>query len=311
MKREINPKVYIVGFILLILITLLAIGGASSGMSGSSNSNSNGIKEYRSIDELIDNTGFKLSMPNFVYNYTGDIIKISSVMGQIVEIDTNDFVYKASPLVSYNADILGMYENANKDYMYTVENNKDGVVFLRYRLGYPEYEHCTLINWCTSETTHGVIIGKEMNENEILELFDIQKETLRETSTEEILALESGNITSNKTTETTETNLQYQRYEIGNKFSIELPIFESNVSMIDSEGVCIVYLDKMMILAIIYNDYDIDNNTFDGQSELKIDNNVTIKYRDKNPFSKEHIDYNTYNLFLENINHIKESIIYL
>jgi len=267
-------------------------------------------KLYSSIDELIQHTGFKLSIPNFVYNYNGKILNISSTMGQIVEIDTKDFVYKASPLVSYNADILGMYDHTEEDHMYTIKNNADGIKFFRYRLNYPNYEHCTIVNWCTSKTTHGVIIGKVMNVDELLKTFNIDKESMKETSKKEIYELENSGVSPDSEDEAVTNNIKYKRYDVGNKFSIELPEFNSSVNIIDENGLFMFYLDKKLVLVIIYNDYDIDTNSFSGQSELKLADGVVMRYRSKNPFDKSHVDYSNYNNFIKTIDYIKETIIY-
>lgn len=308
-KHKHSSRVYIVGAILLALITMLAIVGASSGMIGSSN-HSQDIEKYSSIDELIQHTDFKLSIPNFVYNYRGKIFNISSTMGQIVEMDTNNFVYKASPLVSYNADILGLYEHTDNDHMYTIKNNADDIKFFRYRLNYPNYEHCTIVNWCTSKTTQGIIIGKVMNPEEIIKTFNIDKESMKETSQKEIYELENSVVSSDIKGEKVTNNLIYKRYNVGNKFSIELPEFNSSVNVIDEDGLFMFYLDKKLVLVIIYNDYDIDTNSFSGQSELKLADGVVMRYRSKNPFDKSHVDYVNYNNFIKTIDYIKGTIIY-
>lgn len=301
-----KTKIYIILAILLVLITLLSINGATSGMTGSSNSS--GIKNYKSIDDMLNNIGFEVSVPNIVYNYSGEYIKIASTMGQIIEISSNDFSFKASPLVSYNVDILGMYDDCEEDKKYTVSKKDSKIKFFRYRLGYKGYEHCTIIDWCSDTTTYGLLIGKILTRSEILELAELTEEDLTETNTEEILALESENKYNKK--EELDTELEYKTYEIGNKFSIDLPVFTSDVNVIDEDGIAKFYIDKILAFVIIYNDYDIDSNTFSGQSETLLNDGIILKYRSDNPFDQSHIDYDNYNNFIKTIDSIKQTIVF-
>ena len=306
-KRKVGTRVFVIGAVLLILITLLTISGATSGMTGSSNSSYDGIKEYRSIKELVENTPFSVNMPNFVYEYDGKIINATSTMGQVIEVDTGNFVFKASQLISYNADILGMYEDTEKDYMYTVDNNDSGIKFIRYRLEYPDYEHCTIINWCTDTSTQGLIFGNILTEDEILDIFGIDKEQLHETSREEIAATEGNEIDTVE--ETAETDIEYDKYTLGNKVTVEIPKFASSINVIDENGIAMFYVDKVLTFVIIYNDYDIQTDAFSGQEEVELTNGVVLKYRAENPFDHNHIDYDNYENFLGNIEHIKQTII--
>lgn len=307
MKKVGNKtKIYIIFAILLVLITLLSINGATSGMTGSSNSS--GIKSYKSIDDMLDNTGFDVSIPNIVYNYSGEYIKIASTMGQVIEISSKDFSFKASPLVSYNVDILGMYDDCKEDKKYTVDKKDSRIKFFRYRLGYPGYEHCTIIDWCSDTTTYGLLIGKVLTRSEILELAELTEEELTETTTEEILALESENEYFKK--DELNIEFEYKTYEIGNKFSIDLPIFASEINIIDEDGIARFYIDKILAFVIIYNDYDIDSNAFSGQSETLLTDGIILKYRSDNPFDQSHIDYDNYNNFIKTIDSIKQTIVF-
>lgn len=312
MKNEkgTSAKLYVIALILFVLITLLAIGGATGGITGSSNSNVEGTKSYSSISDLIEHTTFSMYIPNEIYNYNGKIINAQSFIGQVIEIDTEDFVFKASsPIASYNADILGLYDNTKDDYMFFVNSENTPIKFIRYRLNYPSYEHCTIIDWCTDETTHGLIAGSIMSENDVLALFGIDKASLTETNQSEIVKLENGESTLSDN-DIDISNIEYDTYTIGDIFTVDIPKFTSGVNVLDENGVAKFYVDKKLVFVIIYNDYDIETDAFSGQSEKVLADGIVLKYKSENPFDQGHVDYENYNRFLKTIDNIKETIVF-
>lgn len=305
-----SAKLYVIALILFVLITLLAIGGATGGMTGSPNSNVEGAKSYNSIDDLIRHTEFSMYIPNEIYNYNGKVINTQSLMGQVIEVDTEDFIFKASsPIVSYNADILGLYDYTKDDYMFFVDSESNPIKFIRYRLNYPSYEHCTIIDWCTDETTHGLIMGSIMSENDVLALFGIDKVSLTETNQSEIVKLENGESTLSDN-DIDVSNIEYDTYTIGDMFTVDIPKFTSGVNVLDENGVAKFYVDKKLVFVIIYNDYDIETDAFSGQSEKVLADGIVLKYKSENPFDQGHVDYENYNRFIKTIDNIKETIVF-
>ena len=70
------------------------------------------------------------------------------------------------------------------------------------------------------------------------------------------------------------------------------------------------FIYKILAFVIIYNDYDIDSDTFSGQSETLLNDGIILKYRSNNPFDQSHIDYDNYNNFIKTIDSIKQTIVF-
>lgn len=309
-NKKVGKKVYVISMVITMLIAFLAITGTMNGMS-MQETNNKGISEYKSIQDLINHTSYPICIPNFIYEYNSSELSIKDTIGQIAEIECNDFAFKASPLISYNVDVLGLYEKAEVDNMYTVSENENGIVFFRYRALYPEYEHCTIIDWCTTETTHGLLLGQELTEDEVLELFGIDNAKLTETSVKEILKQEGYINDGDELHVDTDISqdIIWEKHDIEDKYTIQLPKFTSQLTTLNDEGAIIYYLDKTMVFVIIYNDYDIDSNAFGGQSEEKLTDGLVLRYRTDNPFDKGTNSYDDYDKFINTISHIKETLI--
>lgn len=292
MMKKSSIKVWIIGIILIVLLLMLSTKGMKDGIS--LNTNNNGISSLTSLSKL-QKSYPDIEIPNFILDYEGEL-HIENIMGQLIQITSDDFAFKVTTFVDNNADPLGLYEEAGTDNKYNVNSSETNINFFRYRIDYEEYKNCTIINWCTEDRAYGVLIGKKLTEDGALELIDINKESLyAEQEKQEEIDTESSD---------TET------YIIGNMFSIDLPKFKSDISMLDNNGTTSFYINKKLIFVILYNDYDIDSDAFSGQSELVVDNNIVIKYLSDNPFEVDTLAYNDYNTFVSTINNIKDSIVY-
>jgi hypothetical protein len=296
MKRDNKRKAVIIVIATLIVICgLLALIGYSSGINGESSNNKN-IKTYdsSSIDKAVSSFSFKIDIPDIVRQEQD--LEIRNIMGQIIEIGDENLVFKAASFVDNNADPLGLYDEAEIQNEYNVVSDNTDITFFKFRLNYEDYENCTLINWCTNETAYGLMLGYVITEDEALNILGIDREWLTDISIEEV--------EEEVTTENTD------EYNLNNKLSIQLPEFSSEIQQIDMDGYTIFYMDKTMVFVVIYNDYDIDNDAFSGQSEYVVDNKTVIKYLSENPFDQGTNAYNDYDLFIGTIDNIAQTIIY-
>lgn len=300
MKNKLSIKIYIIAFILCSMVCLLFIGSFKSGMCIQSN---NGIRKYNSLTDLMNKTSLNIELPNYVVQQSKEEdLTIESIMGQVVQIYGSSFAFKAATFVNNNADPLGLYEKAETDSKYSVETteneNKNSIKFFRYRLGYEEYSHCTLINWCTDETAYGLMISNIITEDEAIEIIGIEKERL----TEYIEKTE-------QESESTENKVSLgNEYTISDNFKVTLPKFNSELNMVETENSTLFYIEDKLVFVFVYGE---DDGAFNGQSERKIINGLVLKYLSDNPFNNESDGFNDYNLFIDTIDDIIDSIVYI
>lgn len=273
--------------IIVILAAMLSLG-LYFVMQGGKPKTNTFVKYYDSLEDAEKTLSFEPDIPEYVRNH--DELQIRVNMGQILELGGSTFVFKAASYVDVNADPLGLYEKADTDNKYTVENSNTNIDYFRYRQGYSGYETCTIINWCTDEVAYGMLINGNKSVDETLEIIGLTKDELRDIE-EEI---------SDNTKSITNTN----EYNLDNKYIINLPEFKSDVTQIDNNGYTAFYFNKKLVFVVLYNDLDIDTKAFDGQSEAIIGNGIVIKYLTENPFETSDDAYYDYNNFINTIDNI-------
>lgn len=272
--------------IIVILAVMLSLGLYFVTQGGKPKTNTS-IKYYDSLEDAEKTLSFEPDIPEYVKNH--DELQIRVNMGQILELGESTFVFKAASYVDVNADPLGLYEKADTDNKYIVENSNTNISYFRYRQGYSGYETCTIINWCTADVAYGMLINGNKSIDETLEIIGLTKDKLRDI--DEI---------SDNTKSITNTN----EYSLDNKYIIKLPEFKSDVTQIDNNGYTAFYFNKKLVFVVLYNDLDIDTKAFDGQSEAIIGNGIVIKYLTENPFKTSDDAYYDYNNFINTIDNI-------
>lgn len=277
-----------------ILLVVLVITGLAlfliimRGLSGGFNSDNSGkgIETYDSIEEMLKDTNMKPNIPEFMYT---DKVQAQVTLNKIIEINNGDAVLKIAYFVGENADPLGLYEHSENVEKYFFSANETGIPEVIIRTGYSEYPECTLVNWWDSTYTYGLMLEGDYTLDDVLALLNIDKEYLS---------------ISDSVEEDTDT----VNYRLGDKFSVKLPKFGSEVAFQDFDGYTSIYFDKTLCAIFVYNDYDVDNNTFDGQKELKINDSLYLYYREDNPFDSNSEAFIDYNKFLNTIDGISENI---
>lgn len=277
----------------ILLIVLVVTGLALfliivRGLSGGFNSDNSGkgIETYSSIEEMLKDTSMKPNIPEFMYT---DKVQVQVTLNKIIEINSGNAVLKIAYFVGKNADPLGLYEHSENVEKYFFSDNETGIPELIIRTGYSEYPGCTLVNWWDNTYTYGLMLDGEYTLDDVLTLLNIDKEYL--------------SIGDNAEEDTDTVN-----YRLGDKFSVELPKFGNEVTFQDLDGYTSLYFDKTLCAIFVYNDYDVDNNTFDGQKELKISDSLYLYYREDNPFNDDSEAFVDYNKFLSTIDGISETV---
>ena len=304
---------------LMLVVAIVGVIAMSMSHSGKLNIavNKSDESSYKNIQELNSNYGNKLNLPKAVFSDKD--LKITTSAGQFVQIVGSNYVIKFGPFVANKADPLGFYnENGEPEteVQYNVKNPNSSITYLRYRLGYPEYTNCTIINWCDSDYSYGVLVGSIMSEEEILVEFGLTKSDLDEyidtanTMTEPVENTTDKNEDSEPTTiEEPQATTQSKLYgTLTNHLKLDLPDFKSELKTIELDGETIFRIEDTVVFVIVYEDASDD---FKGEAEKQLENGLVIRYKEDNPFILGSTAYNDYKLFLDTIDDIADSIQYI
>lgn len=294
MNKKLQAKLSIIFILLALLSCLIFLTKNQNGVIV----RHNGIKTYNSIDELLKNSSMEIEIPDYIMKNSNSETTIKSTMGQLIEIANKGFVLKITTFIDYNADPLGLYENCGIDNKYNVESNNTLIDFVRYRVGYGQYPHCTIINWKNNNTAYGLMLADKLAEDEALKILNINKADCTEYIENE-----------NSTVEDIEENTV--KYTLGDKISLELPEITSSVSNTDNGSSSLFFIDDKLILMIVYNNIEMMNEVEDNQNEVIVDENIRIRYLKENPFKIESNAYNDYETIINNMGSIIKSIQYL
>ena len=267
-----------------VFIILLEIGAFRI------NKTTNNIVKYTSVSEAIDSVKFEVTVPDFVLDVKNTECRV--VNGVFFEIGSEEIVFKASEFIDYNADPLALYNISEVDEKYTVKEST--IHYFRYRIGYENMGNCTIVNWVQGDTSYGLILNSIYKKDELFNMLGINK----------------NNIMNYEESLETEQCIEYDTILIGNKFTINIPTFKTSFKTVDLDGYTICYLDNTKVFVLIYDDYNIDSNTFGGQSEVTIDSGVILRYLSENPFDIDTMAYIDYNTFICTIDNIIDSIEY-
>ena len=282
---------------LIAVISYIAFMGALKDGVTLNSDNKNGVNNIESIEELQDKVYFTLDIPSFVAE-TDEELNIKVIAGQVVSINTTYFVLKASSFVDVKADILGLYEESEIDETYDV-NNSD-IIYFEYRQGYKDYPNCTIINWCTNETSYGLMIEDDISLDKALE----------------IIGVDSDNISTYiKTNIENESTVSYNtddfiEYIIDDQLLIKLPQFKGNVTHIDTAGVSAFFSGDTLLFLVVYNEKDIQEGTYSEQSVIDVSDDIKIYYNSNNTYDQGSDAYDDYELMLLTIDDIGKTIVY-
>lgn len=279
----------------IAIISYIAFMGAMKDGITLNSGTKDSIDNVESIGELKDTVSFELNIPSYVTETT-DELNIKTIAGQIVSINTTKFVFRASSFVNVKADVLGLYEKANTDETYSVNNSN--IIYFKYRQGYIEYPNCTIINWCTNKTSYGLMIEDSITFDESLKIIGISRDNLSKyiDTDEEATAKEDNNITV--------------EYTIDDQLSIKIPEFKGNITNMDTGGVTAFYSNDTLLFLVVYNKKDIQEGTYSEQSVVGVSDNIKIYYSPDNPCEKNSDAYSDYELMLSTIEDIGKTVRY-
>lgn len=286
--------VFSVTVIILISLCCMSIYAFRAGYIGKVSESK--IKEYDSINEMLNGTNRNIIIPDFLLEETNVMVK--DTMGMVVEIGNDRLVLKIANYVADEADILGLYEKCNVDNFYEIENGPYSIVSFRYRTGHPDYTNCTLINWHSGQYTYGLMLGDVYTEDQVFELFTITKDMISSKIKDD---------TTNKEEETSEIVMHTFNYD---NITFDLPVKEQEVTINFIDNEITISLDAKVCL-IITDKYSADKyNSIEQIEFVKRKDGVCLYYRNENPFDNNTTSYINYNKILLTIDDITSSIKY-
>ncbi len=295
-KKSSHIGVWLMVAIIAIISYIAFTGALKDGVTLNKDSN-NSINNVENLDELQNKVSFNINIPAFVTE-SNEELNISVIAGQVVSINTTYFVLKASPFVDVKADILGLYDEASADESYSVDNSE--ITYFRYRQHYTEYPSCTILNWCTDETTYGLMIEDDVTLDNALQIIGIEKDKLS-----------NYNDDNNTKQNTVSNNVDdFVEYTIDNKLTVKLPEFIGNVTHVDTNGVSAFFSGDTLLFLVVYNEKDIQEGTYSEQSVIDVSNDIKIYYDSNNAYDPDSDAYKDYELMLSTIDDIGTTIVY-
>lgn len=180
-KKSKHGGMRVVTLVIIVVSLVLFVQAFKNGLGLSSSQK--GIREYNSTDGLLSDNDWIGYIPDIVKNDTN--LKIKVTMGQFVEIDGDNTVFKAGPYVTKKSDILALYENSEFDKGAKVKN-KDYIDSIRLRTGYKKLEHCSIVNWYHNNYQFGLIVNGSKTPGEMIKLLGLEKSDLELKSTKPV-----------------------------------------------------------------------------------------------------------------------------
>lgn len=294
-KKSTHLGVWLVAVILAATGYIAFIHAYKDGITITENNDKdNGTITYESIEDMQKAVGFNVEVPIYVADSTEDT-KITVFHNQIVTISGETFAFKASPLVDVDADVLGLYEDSDIDYKYTVKDSD--IVYYRYRQQYKEYPSCTILNWVSNDVMYGLMVEKDISETIAEIMLGIDGKTLEVYSN---VASGSENVDFSDN----EYNFELVRGTI----SMSLPSFSGKIKVDDFDSYAVVYSGDTMLFMVSFEGTDVVEDATVNIEDIHIREGVDILYYGENMYDHDTDAYNDYDIMLSTIYDISKTI---
>lgn len=243
---------------------------------------SNGQIIYSSIEDLNKNFYVTVYMPEDLLNSEGLTYEVYN--NQVASIYNSDFVLKATAVLDENADVLGLYGASTTEKFFRNSEAESGeIISVRYRTGYEQYPHCTLLNYCTDTVSYGLMVEETMTVEEAFTLLGISQEEYKIIQDDENIEEETGKV--------------WFSSEMGDKYiRFALPDDEVDTTMGTTFYNDVEYVVTDVMLTLRIQDETIlmfvASDSIDGQAlpengvREELDNGLTLVYRTDNPFEE-------------------------
>lgn len=329
-ERKKHPILFAIMLVLFIVAVIFWIWTKNGGPKINKVTGEKTVN-YSSISDMI--SGDEVKLPSIV-DVLNDDVKCTRTGNtyQILE-SSGKYLLRFTESGQYYFAIDPFeLEGANQDEKNFVENNSNGIRYVRYRNGCLNFENCTAINWDDTKYTYSIIIGTKLDKNKALEVIGVKTEELREfvkphfagedvenngntyeltepnkenelgTVTTEIntseavttsvtttldtseIPTETTESTSEKSSDTSNENLDSNITDFenkANKVSIDFPNTSTEIVSVAYPGAVMYSMGGKIIVAVVY---DKSSDIFSESNEIKIKNNMVVRYLSENPF---------------------------
>lgn len=311
--------------VISVLIAGLMISAYKSGFG--MKSESNGAKFYDSIDELISDTSFPLTIPSYISNQQE--LTIGSILGQLVEISNDEVLLHASVWVDDLADPLGIYgadKESLQEYVVEHSNNAD-IHYVNTKSLHDGNDTYTLIHWCSYETSYGLKIRGELSAEEAFNLIEVpyskasllsndDRRGLKERGGQSGQSEQLAGASEDSTEHTEEADGSEDKSDDGSflvegvwyRYRVYLP--KNKVSIQTNEQADLYYLNDKLILVVAYDGNDIYKEAYyknsDVQTRVFDEDGITFIFITENPFDGDGTaDFEN---FINNVDRMKDSV---
>ena len=168
MKQPKGFRIYLILAVIIVLMALTIGRGIKTGgtMRGT---NTSAIRQFASINKLVEETNFKFNVPHDIVNNKQEIYH--NISNRMVHIEGKDYIFKAAPFIDERLDI-----GANRNQFIldnTYELSEDSYIeYLRIRGD--ASENIRVLNWKHGNTAYYLEIKKEVELEQALKLIDIR-----------------------------------------------------------------------------------------------------------------------------------------
>lgn len=281
---------------ILVIIMFMGVFGLAYYNKASMN---NPMSQYSSLLDLQRSVNFDFMVPEMVAK--SNDAKMYSYLGQIVEVVTNEFTFRAGKTVGENADISGEYKTFDIDKKYTANQSDLGTINARYRT---DNKIC-IINMSVSGMDYSIKFNSYKDERDAFESFGINFDALIEdkhTDSTEVDSTIGSDQTLTDSTIEDKNDVKFIKIENGD-LGIEFFIADTvnSISQVYSNNELAILLDNKLVFVVEYYPDGNSSIEYNGYSVYKPDNNFVIRYAVKNPFEQGSDLYNDYYTIIENI----------
>lgn len=287
--------------VMLVLAAILFGLQYKNGFNGASTTNP--MSSYDSIADLQRSVNFEFQIPAIVSN--GKNLKLFNYLGSMVEIQSDDFTFRAAPFVADGADVSGDYSTYNIDKEYIDES---GSIKVRYRSN----EQSTLINLTMLDMSYSIKFNAVLDEIKAFEQFGINTAGLVPYNKSEIIEEDNHSSDGDKLEKTEDTNekintpdnneLTFRIFEDKDMgISFMIPSIVSDITGVYSNNQLAIMLGNKVVFVIEYYEDGYSADRFNGFTLKEINESYLIRYIINNEFEKDSQLYKDYYTLIENI----------
>lgn len=269
-----KKKSFIIGLVLLSVMTFVAVNGIKSGYKG----NSNPIRKYSSVSSLHKESSFNFNVPEVLLNET-DLV-YENISNYMVNIYNDSYIFRAAPFVHEDADLGGNYDTYDFDKSYDV-NGETSITKLRIR--YNEDGENTILTWVSSGVSYYLDIRNRSYTEDILDILGLTMEDLDEQIEHEISI--------------SKTILGIFNAEITIPENISLTVIE------DKENEVALFMMENILVFTIGKQNNIEGDV----TSIELTSGYKLNYISKDTFEQYNKTLDEYNKLIDNVEEISES----